>query len=63
MNEDDIEAASWEGGHALVVELGDCDLWGHCQCGKSFGNITPDKSLDDFAMPWERHVMTEVPDS
>lgn len=61
MTDDDIERASWEGGHALVVELGDCELYGHCQCGKSFRSITPDKSLDEFASPWELHVMTEVP--
>lgn len=60
MNDDDTERASWEGGHALVVEFGDCELYGRCQCGTSFGNITPDKSLDRFAGPWERHVMTEV---
>lgn len=51
---------TWEGGHALVIEYGDCELYGRCQCGKPFGMITPDKPLDRFAGPWERHAMTEV---
>ncbi len=57
---DDTERASWEGGHALVVELGDCELHARCQCGAPFGFIPVNKPLDRFAGPWERHVMTEV---
>lgn len=49
--------ATWEGGHALVVEFGDEELPGRCQCGTSFGMIRPDQSLDTFVGPWERHVM------
>lgn len=48
------------GGHALIVEYGDCELHGSCQCGKRFGMTTPDASLDTFVNPWERHSMTEV---
>jgi hypothetical protein len=48
------------GGHALVVEYGDCELIGSCQCGKPLGATTPDASLDTFAGPWERHTNTEV---
>ncbi|MEV4863226.1 hypothetical protein [Streptomyces ossamyceticus] len=48
------------GGHALVVEYGDCELLGSCQCGKPFGATTPDASLDTFARPWEHHTNTEV---
>ncbi|MFJ7049001.1 hypothetical protein ACIQVC_37185 [Streptomyces sp. NPDC101112] len=48
------------GGHALVVEYGDCELLGSCQCGKPLGQTTPDASLDTFAGPWERHTNTEV---
>ncbi|MBT2505125.1 hypothetical protein J7I98_04280 [Streptomyces sp. ISL-98] len=48
--------ATWNGGHSLVVEYGDCELYGRCQCGKEFGMVTPDKSLDRFAGPWELHV-------
>ena len=48
------------GGHALVVEYGDCELLGSCQCGTPFGATTPDASLDTFAGPWERHTNTEV---
>ncbi|MFJ5217227.1 hypothetical protein ACIP98_21200 [Streptomyces sp. NPDC088354] len=57
----DVEPASWEGGHALVVELGDCELHGRCQCGASLGTIRVDKPLDLLAGPWERHVMVDVP--
>jgi hypothetical protein len=49
------------GGHALIVEYGDCELIGSCQCGKRFGMTTPDASLDTFVPRWERHSMTEVP--
>ena len=48
------------GGHALIVEYGDCEMHGSCQCGKRFGMTTPDASLDTFVRPWERHCMTEV---
>ncbi|MEV7140710.1 hypothetical protein [Streptomyces tauricus] len=50
-----------EGGHALVIEYGDCEFYGSCQCGKEFGMVTPDRFRDDvFGSKWERHVMTEV---
>lgn len=50
-----------EGGHALIVEYGDCEFIGSCQCGKEFGRVRPDKFRDDvFGGKWERHVMTEV---
>lgn len=52
--------ATLHGGHALIVEYGDCELYGSCQCGQELLMVTPDKSLDRFASPWERHVMTEV---
>jgi hypothetical protein len=48
------------GGHALVVEYGDCEIHGSCQCGKRFGHTTPDASLDTFVRPWEHHTNTEV---
>ncbi len=51
------------GGHALIVEYGDCEFYGWCQCGKALGMVTPDKFGDGaFADQWERHVMTEVAD-
>ncbi|WP_411119021.1 hypothetical protein [Streptomyces sp. 058-1L] len=59
--EDEDFPTTWEGGHALVIEYGDCEIYGRCQCGKQLGMVTPDKPLDRFAGPWERHVMTEVP--
>jgi hypothetical protein len=49
--------ATWAGGHALVIEYGDCELPGRCLCGASFGVIRPDQSLDILADRWERHVM------
>jgi hypothetical protein len=50
-----------EGGHALIVEYGDCEFYGSCQCGKSLGMVRPDKFGEDvFGSAWERHVMTEV---
>jgi hypothetical protein len=52
---------TWEGGHALITEYGDCEFYGRCQCGKDFGMVTPDRyRADVFGTKWERHVMTEV---
>ncbi|WP_405925470.1 hypothetical protein [Streptomyces sp. NBC_00035] len=48
------------GGHALVVEYGDCELHASCQCGRRFGTTTPDASLDTFVPGWERHTHGEV---
>ena len=59
--DDDSFATTWEGGHALIVEYGDCEFYGRCQCGKTFGMVTPDKFSDDvFGERWEHHVITEV---
>jgi hypothetical protein len=59
--DDEDSVTTWEGGHALVIEYGDCEFYGRCQCGKDFGMVTPDKFRDDvFGAKWERHVMTEV---
>lgn len=61
-NPDTENPGSWEGGHALVVEYGDCELYGQCSCGQSFGMIRPNQSIDKvFAAKWERHVMTLPP--
>lgn len=49
--------ATWAGGHALVIEFGDEEITGRCQCGRPFGEIRPNQSLDTFATPWEQHVM------
>lgn len=52
---------TWEGGHALITEYGDCEFYGRCQCGKDFGMVTPNRyRADVFGTKWERHVMTEV---
>lgn len=56
--EDDEFPATWRGGHALIIEFGDEELLCRCQCGKPLGTGTALTSLDDFARPWERHVMT-----
>lgn len=48
------------GGHALVVEHGDCEMHASCQCGTRFGTTTPDASLDTFVPAWEHHTNTEV---
>jgi hypothetical protein len=49
--------ATWAGGHALVIEYGDEEMHGRCQCGARFGTNTPDKTLDAYASPWEQHVL------
>ncbi|GGX99022.1 hypothetical protein [Streptomyces fructofermentans] len=49
-----------DGGHALIVEYGDCEMHASCQCGKRLGTTTPDASLDTFVPGWERHTITEV---
>lgn len=52
--------ATLSGGHALIVEYGDEEIYGTCQCGKALGVLRPSQPLDRLAGPWERHVMTEV---
>lgn len=54
---DEEYPSTWGGGHALVIEYGDCELYGRCQCGERFGMVKPDKPIDRFAGKWERHVM------
>lgn len=49
------------GGHALIVEYGDCEFYGTCQCGKKLGMVTPDQfGGGAFGIEWEHHVLTEV---
>ncbi|MFD5632413.1 hypothetical protein [Streptomyces sp. NPDC127072] len=49
------------GGHALIVEYGDCEFYGSCQCGKKLGTVRPDQFGDGtFGGKWERHVRTEA---
>lgn len=48
------------GGHALVVEYGDCEFHGSCQCGRRFGTVTQSTPIDLFAAKWERHTCTEL---
>ncbi|MGI5408677.1 hypothetical protein ACQEV9_18020 [Streptomyces chartreusis] len=48
------------GGHALVIEYGDCELLGSCQCGRRLGRVPPDKPIDRLVGLWERHTMTEL---
>ncbi|MEU1496103.1 hypothetical protein [Streptomyces sp. NPDC005732] len=57
-NSDFLETLA--GGHALVIEYGDCEVHGTCQCGRRIGSTTPDASLDTFVDGWERHTHTEV---
>ncbi|MFD5656971.1 hypothetical protein [Streptomyces hirsutus] len=49
------------GGHALVIEYGDCEVFGSCQCGRRLGVVPPAKPIDALAGLWERHTTTEVP--
>lgn len=54
--------ATKAGGHSLLIEYGDEELYGSCQCGRDLGSIRPNQSIDTtLAQSWERHVMTEVP--
>ncbi|WP_329492461.1 hypothetical protein OG618_37440 (plasmid) [Kitasatospora sp. NBC_01246] len=56
-NPDPQFPASLAGGHALVLEYGDCEILASCQCGQRLGTSTPDRPLDDHATTWERHVI------
>ncbi|WP_330339364.1 hypothetical protein [Streptomyces sp. NBC_00557] len=49
------------GGHALVLEFGDCELVGTCQCGRVLGRTTANGTADSLAALWERHTCTELP--
>ncbi|WP_320784143.1 hypothetical protein [Streptomyces sp. CRN 30] len=48
------------GGHALIVEHGDCEFHGSCQCGRRLGILRPDAPIDRLAGAWERHTLTEL---
>lgn len=48
------------GGHALIVQCGDCEFLGSCQCGRRLGRITPDKPVNGLVALWERHTCTEL---
>jgi hypothetical protein len=48
------------GGHALIIQHGDRELIGSCQCGRALGRITPAGSVDHLAGLWERHTTTEL---
>jgi hypothetical protein len=52
---------SLAGGHALVIEHGDYELIGTCQCGRRLGSLIPSGSVDQLAALWERHTCTELP--
>lgn len=50
--------ATWAGGHALIIEFGDEEIFAHCQCNGWTGEVLrPNQSLDMYAGPWEGHVM------
>jgi hypothetical protein len=58
---DETFLTTWEGGHALVIEYGDCEFYGRCQCGKTFGMATPNRfRADTFCDKWEQHVMRDL---
>jgi hypothetical protein len=48
--------ATWNGGHALVVEFGDERLSARCQCMAPLGTGNPATPLDTFGQAWEQHV-------
>lgn len=57
---DDAEfPATLAGGHALIIEFGDEEMFGQCSCGDPLGNlvIRPNESVERFASLWEQHVM------
>lgn len=44
----------------MIVSLGDCEMSGACAgCGKHFGVIRPNQSLDVLGQAWERHLMLD----
>lgn len=56
--QDEEFPATWDGGHALVVEFGDEEMLARCQCGTPLGTGRPNEALDKFGLSWERHVMS-----
>jgi len=44
------------GGHALIVQYGDCEFIGSCQCGQPIGRTPRTKPIDHLAGLWERHT-------
>lgn len=48
------------GGHALIVEAGDYETHGSCQCGRRLGRIALGTRIDMLTVPWERHTFTEL---
>lgn len=60
MSDHELPPTTWEGGHALVIEYGDCEFYARCQCCVLFGSARPDQGWDGFGRAWEIHVMTEL---
>ena len=49
---------SWEGGHALIIEYGDCEFISHCQCGKWLDTSNPARfNADHVTGRWEQHCV------
>lgn len=48
------------GGHALIVEAGDYETHGSCQCGRRLGRIALGTRIDSLTIPWERHTFTDL---
>lgn len=59
---EEVSATTWDGGHALVIEYGDCEFYARCQCHADLGGpLRPDQPwMDVFGLAWERHVMAEA---
>lgn len=52
---------TWQGGHAMIIEYGDCEFYASCQCGAPLGMATPDRftaMLPRFADAWENHSVS-----
>lgn len=59
--EEEVFPTTQEGGHALMIEYGDCEFYGSCQCGVEFGMAKPNESWETkFGRKWERHTTLEV---
>ncbi|MFJ2780214.1 hypothetical protein [Kitasatospora sp. NPDC087315] len=50
--------ATLAGGHALILQYGDCEFITSCQCGHDIATHRPDQlDLNAIATAWEHHVI------
>lgn len=48
---------TWAGGHAMIVQYGDCEFIASCQCGLHLVTLRPDEPTSVMFARWAAHTM------